>query len=411
MSLSLDCLKYLRVNMPLIKKRGLTLASCCGAHGLQDGLSASVYVLLPVLAQAFGLSYSQVGVIRAATNTAMGLFEIPSGMLSERLGERTLLVFGLTCAGAGYLSLAVAPGFTLVLFSLFLAGFGAAFQHALSSSVISTTFEGAGRRAALGIYNSSGDVGKLAFTGCFSLAVGMGVAWRGVVAGFGLTALIAAAVLFFILRRLDVGSRPPTAVNAGHAPGKTGWGIRSSTGFTALAVIVFLDIAVQSSFLTFVPFLMIEKQVPAGLAALAVVLTLAGGIFGKFACGFLAERIGVIRSLVAVECLTALGVVAVLLSPTLVAFLLLPVLGLVLQGSSSITYGTVGDLVQGDRQSRGFAAIYSVASSASIAAPIGLGLIGDRYGLTPAMLAMACIVLLPLPLCALLRPALTGKHA
>lgn len=395
----------------LDNRRGLTLATCCGTHGLQDGLSASVYVLLPVLAQAFGLSYSQIGVIRAANNTAMSLFEIPSGMLSERLGERTLLVFGLICAGTGYLSLAAAPGFALVLFSLFLAGFGAAFQHALSSSVISTTFEGGGRRAALGIYNSSGDVGKLAFTGCFSLAIGMGVAWRGVAGGFGLMALTAAAVLFFILRQLDVGSRPPAAVIAGPAPRKTGWGIRSSTGFAALAVIVFLDIAVQSGFLTFVPFLMIEKQVPAGLAAFAVVLTLAGGIFGKFVCGFLAERIGVIRSLVVVESLTAVGVVAVLLAPTLAAFLLLPVLGLVLQGSSSITYGTVGDLVQGDRQSRGFAAIYSIASSAAIVAPIGLGLIGDRYGLVPAMLTMACVVLLPLPLCALLRPALADEHA
>jgi FSR family fosmidomycin resistance protein-like MFS transporter len=399
------------VNWPLNKKRRLTLATCCGAHGLQDGLSAAIYVLLPVLAQAFGLSYSQVGVIRAANNTAMGLFEIPSGMLSERLGERALLVFGLLCAGVGYLSLSAAHGFAVVLFSLFLAGFGAAFQHALSSSVISRTFESRGRRAALGIYNSSGDVGKLVFTGCFSLAIGMGAAWQGVAGVFGLMALIAAVVVFFLLRHLDAGSRPSAAENPGHTPGEIGWGIRNSTGFTALAIIVFLDIGVQSGFLTFVPFLMIEKEVPAGFAAFAVVLTLAGGILGKFSCGFLAERIGVIRSLVAVECLTAAGVVAVLLAPTLVAFLLLPVIGLVLQGSSSITYGSVGDLVQGDRQSRGFAAIYSIASGSAIVAPVGLGLIGDRYGLSPAMLTMACVVLLPLPLCALLRPALAGEHA
>ncbi|HSS63101.1 MAG TPA: MFS transporter, partial [Gammaproteobacteria bacterium] len=290
-------------------------------------------------------------------------------------------------------------------------GFGAAFQHALSSSLISRTFEGSGRRAALGIYNSSGDVGKLAFTACFGLAVGMGIAWQGVAGGFGLMALIAAAALYLILRQLDVGGRPAADPGAGHPAGKIGWGIRNSTGFTALAMIVFLDIAVQSGFLTFVPFLMIEKQAPAGFAALAVVLTLGGGILGKFACGFLAERIGVIRSLVAVECLTAVGVVAVLLAPTPVAFLLLPLIGLVLQGSSSITYGSVGDLVQGERQSRGFAAIYSIASGSAILAPIGLGLIGDRYGLTPAMLTMACVVLLPLPLCVLLRPALAGEHA
>jgi MFS family permease len=395
----------------LDKKNKLTLASCCGVHSLQDGLSAAIYVLLPILAQTFGLSYSQVGIIRATNNSAMMLFEIPSGVLSERIGERSLLVFGLVCAGLGYLSLAMASGFATIMLALFVAGFGAAFQHALSSSVISKTFHDSGRRTALGAYNSSGDIGKLAFTGLLSLTIGMGVAWQGVVTGFGLLAMISAVGLFVVLRHLDVGGRPLPDAAAGKTSGRAGWGIRDRGAFTALAVIVFLDIAVQGGFLTFLAFLMIEKQVPTGLAALAVVLTLAGGIFGKFGCGFLAERVGVIRSLVVVECLTAAGIVAVLLSPALVAFLLLPVLGLVLQGSSSITYATVSDLVHGERQSRGFAAIYSIASAASIVAPIVFGLIGDRFGLVPAMLIMACLVLLPLPLCPLLRPALSGRFA
>jgi MFS transporter, FSR family, fosmidomycin resistance protein len=231
------------------------------------------------------------------------------------------------------------------------------------------------------------------------------------VTGFGLMAVLGAVALFFILRRLHVGSRPALDARAKMAIASIGWGIRDRTGFSALAVIVFLDIAVQSGFLTFLAFLMLEKQVPAALAALAVVLTLAGGIFGKFGCGFLAERIGVRRSLVVVECLTAAGIVAILVSPTLIAYVLLPVLGLVLQGSSSITYATVSDLVRHDRRSRGFAAIYSIAGGASIAGPIIFGVIGDRFGLAPAMLAMAVVVLLPVPLSALLRPTMTGKYA
>lgn len=392
-------------------KRRLTLAACSGVHGVQDGLSAALYVILPTLAEVFGLSYAQVGVIRAVKNSAMALFELPSGMLSERLGERTLLVFGLFCAGCGYLALAVSPGMAAITASLFLAGFGGAFQHALSSSIVSTTFQGAGSRTALGVYNSAGDIGKLAFTAFYSLAIGMGIAWQGVVTGFGLTAVLGAVALFFILRRLQVGARPSLDAHAQSASARTGWGIRDRSAFTALVVIVFLDIAVQSGFLTFLAFLMLEKQVPAGLAAFAVVLTLAGGIFGKFGCGFLADRIGVRSSLVIVECLTAAGIVAILLSPTLLAYVLLPVLGMVLQGSSSITYATVSDLVRADRQSRGFAAIYTIASAASIAGPIVFGVVGDRFGLTPAMLTMAVVVLLPLPLSALLRTTMAGKHA
>ena len=385
-----------------LRRRRLTLAACCGVHGVQDGLSAALYVILPTLAEAFGLSYAQVGVIRAVKNSAMALFELPSGMLSERLGERSLLVFGLFCAGCGYLALAVSPGVVAITLSLFLAGFGAAFQHALSSSIISNTFQGAGSRTALGTYNSAGDIGKLAFTAFYSLSIGVGVAWQGVVTGYGLIAVLGAGALLIILRKLQLGRRPVIDANAQSGEADSGWGIRDRAGFTALVVIVFLDIAVQSGFLTFLAFLMLEKQVPAGLAAFAVVLTLAGGIFGKFGCGYLAERIGVRSSLVIVEVLTAAGIIGILVSPTLLAYCLLPVLGIVLQGSSSITYATVSDLVRADRRSRGFAAIYTIASAASIAGPIMFGIVGDRFGLEPAMLAMAVLVLLPLPLSALL---------
>ena len=120
------------------RRRRFTLAACCGVHGVQDGLSAALYVILPTLAEVFGLSYAQVGVIRAVKNSAMASFELPSGVLSERLGERTLLVFGLFCAG-GYLALAVAPGVVAIATYLFVAGFGAAFQHALSFSIISAS--------------------------------------------------------------------------------------------------------------------------------------------------------------------------------------------------------------------------------------------------------------------------------
>ena len=100
-----------------------------------------------------------------------------------------MLVFGLFCAGCGYLALATAPGVVVVAVSLFIAGFGAAFQHALSSAIIANTFRGAGMRTALGTYNSAGDIGKLAFTAFYSLAIGLGLAWQGVVVGFGLTSV------------------------------------------------------------------------------------------------------------------------------------------------------------------------------------------------------------------------------
>jgi len=394
----------------LQSRRKLTLAACCSVHGLQDGLSASLYVLLPIFAQAFGLTYAQIGIIRAANNAAMTLFEIPSGILSERLGERVLLAFGLLSAGVGFLLIPVTGEFWGLGACLFVVGMGAAFQHALSSSVISQSYPEQGRRSALGIYNSSGDAGKLIMTALCSFLIGIELSWQGVVLGYGVSAILLAVVLFHILYSARVGGPPPAAyVASAAAKPRSDWGIRDGRGFTVLSIIVFLVSLVQGTFLTFIAFVMIEKQVPAGLASLAVVLTLAGGMLGKFGCGFLAERFGIIRSLVLVQLLAAIGIVSVLISPTFMSFALLPILGIVLQGSSSITYATVGDLVHSGKQSRAFALIYSVGSGAAIVGPIGLGYIGDQYGLAPSMTLMAVIMLLPIPLCAVLSPSLAKR--
>ena len=177
-------------------------------------------------------------------------------------------------------------------------------------------------------------------------------------------------------------------------------------GFAVLAVIVLLDLAVQDAFLVFVTFLMLSKQVPVGLAGFAVVLCLAGGIAGKFGCGLLAARLGPVRALIAVELVSAAAILAVLAAPAMIAFCLLPLAGLVLQGSSTITYGTVGDLVDERRQSRGFALVYTLSSGASIVGPISFGLVSDGFGLEAAMIAMAVVVVLPAPLSLLLRGAL-----
>jgi MFS transporter, FSR family, fosmidomycin resistance protein len=386
--------------MRLDSRRKRILSICCGAHAIQDGLSAALYVLLPVLAQAFGLSYAQIGLLRSVNNGAMALLEMSSGLISERLGERNLLAFGLICAGAGYMVLADgnwgADGIWGLAACLFVVGVGGAFQHALSSSIVSSTFETDGRRGALGLYNSSGDAGKLIFTGLFSLAMGLGVAWQGVVSAFGVAAAIGAVVVFFVLSTAAAGGRRPSGISE-HQNAKLGWGIQNKTGFAGLCASVFLDTAIQAGFLTFLAFFLAERDVPMSYATLAVTLTLVGGMFGKAACGFLAERIGARTAFALVQGLTACGIVALLYVEKTMAFVLLPVLGMFLQGSTSITYGVVGDIVHADRLSRGFALIYSVSSLSGLMGPIFFGVLGDNFGIETAMFAMALISMLAIP--------------
>jgi MFS family permease len=336
----------------------------------------------------------------------MATFQIPAALIAERFGERNLLALGTLVAGCAFVTLGFASGYWMILIALFCAGVGSAVQHPLASTIISHAYPDEGRRGALGTYNFFGDVGKFAFGGAVSLCLLAGITWQAPVVAFGVIG-IATAVLVF----LSVSNT--RHVSASHEPQASrpvpGWGIRNPQGFTALCVIEVLDSSTRTGFLTFVAFLLIEKGISEGWAALAVPLVLTGGMAGKLACGFIAERLGIVRTIVITEVATGVGILATLALPGLPALLLLPLLGVALQGTSSVLYATIGDLVDKDRLPRAFGLFYTLGSLCGIAAPLGYGLLGDMAGVQTTIAAVGMAVLLTIPVAALLRPAVRAS--
>jgi FSR family fosmidomycin resistance protein-like MFS transporter len=372
------------------------LIASCGAHLVQDGLGALQYVLLPILAQVFGLNYSQVGLLRAVSNSAMTLLEIPAGVLAERFSEMRLLIFGLLCAGLGYLWVALAANFYLILMGFLIAGSGAAFQHSLASALISKSFDDAGRRRALGIYNAFGDVGKLAFTGVFSLAIGVGVAWNLVVTALCVVTLSFALLMLFLLRRqaaVVVADADADAETTSQrtAPGAGKWGIKHPRRFSWLCLTVFLDTLAQSVFLTFIAFLLLDKGAGDALSSLGVVLALSGGMVGKLVSGYLAVRYGDRNAFRILQLVTISGLMLLAILPALPILILLPLIGIAVQGSTTVTYGALSDFIRRDRQSRGFAIIYTLSSLSAVVGPVTFGGLADLYGVELSLVILAVL--------------------
>ena len=98
-------------------------------------------------------------------------------------------------------------------------------------------------------------------------------------------------------------------------------------------------------------------------------------------------------------------------TPSLYAFFLLPVLGVFLNGTSSAIYGTVPDLIEGQKHSRAYGLIYTLGSVCGIVAPLVYGLLSDWTSITTAMVVIAGVVLLTVPLCGPLAVALREARA
>src|SRR5437899_10632836 len=181
------------------------LAAACSIHFVHDGFSDILYVLLPIWANEFRLTFAQVGLIRTAYSGGMAAFQIPAGFLAERWGERRLLAAGTAITACGFIAAGAVGGFMSLLLVLLTAGLGSGVQHPLSSSLVSKAYETGPRRTALGTYNFSGDLGKVVVPAAVAFAATV-VGWRAASMAYGVVGVLAALVTLDVPTRTTTGT-------------------------------------------------------------------------------------------------------------------------------------------------------------------------------------------------------------
>lgn len=378
-------------------------AVAAGAHALHDGYTDLIYIMLPLWQSEFGLSYAALGLLRGMFVGAMASLQIPASFLSERIGAATVLALGTALAGLGYCVAGLSTGFIMLLAALLVGGAGSSTQHPIASALVARAFAGPRSLKAIGTYNFCGDLGKMTIPAALSLLL-LAMPWRPALAGLGSFGLVAAAAIFLFTPRFDRDA----VATAGPAPARDR-PLPRPHGFSLLLGIGILDSAVRMGFLLFVPFVLKAKGATLQDVGLAMTLIFAGGAVGKLVCTFLGARIGAIATVWLTEAATALGILALLPLPLFAALPVLPLIGVALNGTSSVLYGSVPDLVTADRRSHALGIFYTGTIGSGAIAPVVFGRAGDAFGVTHALMLVAIVALLTLPLAALLRPALAER--
>jgi MFS family permease len=291
---------------------------------------------------------------------------------------------------------------------LIAGGLGAAVQHPLSSSLVTRAFDGPRLRAALSTYNFAGDVGKAAVPALLALMI-TAWGWRDAIGVVGLVGIVWGIGIALALggaraaaASIAAPASEPTAA-ATAAPEQPRW-----RAFASLSVIGMLDSGTRTGFLTFLPFLLTGKGVSVPMLGVALALVFIGGAVGKFVCGVIARRVGVLRTVIITECATAVGMIGILVLPAWPALALLPLVGIALNGTSSVVYGSVPELVPAAMRARAFGMFYTVTIGSGALAPLLCGALGDAFGLDVMVPVLACAVLTIVPLTWPLRGALAS---
>src|SRR5947209_17461202 len=97
------------------------------------------------------------------------------------------------------------------------------------------------------------------------------------------------------------------------------------------------------------------------------------------------------------EGLTAAAILAILPLPLTAGLAILPLIGIALNGTSSVLYGTVPELVAPERRQRAFSIFYTGAIGAGALSPALYGLASDAAGVPVMMMLIAGVVLVTLP--------------
>jgi FSR family fosmidomycin resistance protein-like MFS transporter len=385
--------------------RWRVLSIACLAHALHDGYSSMIYLLLAVWQAEFGLDLTQVGVLKTLYSGAMAAGQVPASRFGERWSEGLLLFAGTLLTAITILALHAANNGLVLGLLLVAGGLGASVQHPLASTLIAKAYAGSTLRTTLGTYNFAGDMGKMAIPGVLTLLIA-GFGWRAGTQVLGALGVLVALMLLVAVRpvRANAADTPRSAV----IPRASLSDAARRRGFVALSTVGMLDSATRTGFLTFLPFVLAAKGADTAAIGAALSIVFAGGAVGKFVCGALAQRIGILRTIAFTEIGTALGIVLVLALPLSVSFCLMPLLGVALNGTSSVLYGSVPELARGG-QARAFGIFYTATIGADAIAPTIYGLVGDSVGLSGTIVLVATINLTILPLLLVLRPAFGSR--
>lgn len=140
--------------------RGLFSASQAGlVNNLNDGLA---WGLFPLFFAAKGLSLARVSVLVAAYPAVWGVGQLFTGALSDRIGRKGLIVWGMSLQGVALIALPFTHRYDLWLLEMLMLGVGTAMVYPSLLAAVSDFAQPAWRGRAVGVYRLWRDLGYVA---------------------------------------------------------------------------------------------------------------------------------------------------------------------------------------------------------------------------------------------------------
>ena len=366
-------------------------------HFFQDGFIYAIFVLLPAISNDFELSFSQAGMLKFCLSGVASILQIPAVFIAEKVGEATSLIAGFGWLSAGYMVMATSPSFVFLLLLKLLAGLGHSVQHPIATSIVSKVFENGRLGTSVGTLNLAGDIGKVCVPFFVTLIL-VSMGWRSSLLVLGLLGVSLSVIAGFVRNKISPTDIKKKHLSVGSLHANKGFEILKRSNFILFCIIGLIDCSTRMTVFTFIPFLSQHKGLARDKVGFIVTLIFFGGMFGKFVCGYLVDRLGGEKVIMVTEFLTALFVIILLYTSSIYFYIPLAlILGVTLNGSSSVLYSLVASFFQLEDRTRGYALFYTIYLLSGAVGPVLYGRLGDVLGLYAIFISLSVATFFTIP--------------
>lgn len=178
------------------KDRNLLAASQAGlVNNLNDGMSWAIF---PLFFVARGLGVEPIGILKAIYPGVWGVMQTITGPISDRIGRKGLIVFGMWTQAVALFMVPILTGFKWWLFSSILLGIGTAMVYPTLIASVSDFSHPLWRARSLSIYRFWRDIGY-AVGALIAGVIGdaYGLSWS--IAGVGLLTFVSGTIVAFLM--------------------------------------------------------------------------------------------------------------------------------------------------------------------------------------------------------------------
>ncbi len=380
------------------------------SHGINEFFAIVIPPIIPLLVTDLGITYGQAGLLLTIFFVMYSLFQLPAGLVADRIGKNRLMLAGLAGMTGGIALAAFAPNYELLLVAQAIAGISGSTFHPTGLSIISDVETGDTEGKAMGVFGFGGTIGTMAaplVVGGLAALAGWRIALFGAaLLGGGMTLLVA----YFLVKFAE----PTPSIRTDGGRATSDWVRAARESASALATrdigilcLITLVMSLQHRAIqTFTTsYVAAETGAAVSVSNLAFFTLLVGGGVASLWGGELADRMNRYHVGIGAALATAVlvgasvfftdltaGLPTVVLIGVLVVWF--AVIGAMMYMSYPVKNALISERANESHSGSLFGVVQTGSAIGSASGPAVFGLLADRWGVVAAFPAIAAVGLL-----------------